>query len=59
MDSFDDKLRKQGEEKMFGDDQEKIEEALKKIDELIQFRVKYNHPENLIDLRKIKEILEK
>ena len=38
---------------------EKLKEALEKIDELIQFCVKYNHPENLIDLREIKEILEK
>jgi len=40
-------------------DKEKLKEALEKIDELIQFCVKYNHPENLIDLREIKEILEK
>jgi hypothetical protein len=40
-------------------DHEIIKEALEKIVELIQFCVKYNHPENLIDLRKIKEILEK
>ena len=37
MDSFDDKLRKQGEEihKKAYDNQEKIEEALKVIDKLI------------------------
>ena len=39
-------------------DKEKIEEALEKIDELFQFCVKYNKPENLIDLREIKKILE-
>ena len=39
-------------------DKEKVEEALEKIDELIQFCVKYNKPENLIDLREIKKILE-
>ena len=40
--------------------QEKIKEALEKIDELIQFCVKYNKSENRIkDLKEIKEILEK
>ena len=39
-------------------DHEIIKEALEKIVELIQFCVKYNHPENLIDLREIKKTLE-
>ena len=63
MDSFDDKLRKQGEEihKKAYDNQEKIEEALKVIDDFEKSK-----PMKMFDLEsshkiisKIKEILEK
>jgi len=64
MDSFDDKLRKQGEEihKKAYDNQEKIEEALKEIKELEECCFNSNHPQvrgMMADVRRIKEILEK
>ena len=69
MDSFDDKLRKQGEEihKKAYDNQEKIAEVLRLLDKILRAKKEefgFSYPEMNSSLvhdhfKKIKEILEK